>query len=573
MRNHGQISETMILLTDLKIAGNRSFCYSDIKDAGEGAGTSRKGSIERLKDRGVKSVRQYEMFELAFQAEEPEGSWAQADMTARFVSESRTAEVKGFYAGQGQYKVRFYPEEPGAYEWEVFGTVEARGREICKPAKEGDSRAGAHGIVRAEGLHFRYADGIRYQPFGTTVYALVHQEKQLVDATMESLRQSAFNKVRFCVLPKHYDFNHNDPEYFPFEKKEGKWDVHKPCFAYWEALENRIRQLDDMGIQGDLILFHPYDRWGFAQFGREESLVYLDYLLRRLAAFPNLWWSMANEYDLMRNYTLRDWEEMTRFVAGADFCHHLLSNHNCFAYWDFSQPEITHCCIQDVNVDEVPELQRKYNKPVVFDECRYEGNIIHSWGNLSARELVHRFWTAVVYGGYCTHGETFYSDDEVLWWAKGGVLKGESPARIAFLRELVESFPGPLEAWAEGLGSITVEMVEELKQTGLPEEQKDNFFLRGLVCMPKEKILPFVLRHRPCIGHCGREIYLRYYGKECTSIGELFLPEDEKYRVEVIDTWEMTRQVAAEGVSGNIRMALPGKENMALLASRTESGA
>jgi hypothetical protein len=26
----------------------------------------------------------------------------------------------------------------------------------------------------------------------------------------------------------------------------------------------------------------------------------------------------------------------------------------------------------------------------------------------------------------------------VLWWAKGGVLKGESPARIAFLREVLE---------------------------------------------------------------------------------------------------------------------------------------
>ncbi|MCI9144094.1 MAG: DUF5605 domain-containing protein, partial [Lachnospiraceae bacterium] len=38
--------------------------------------------------------------------------------------------------------------------------------------------------------------------------------------------------------------------------------------------------------------------------------------------------------------------------------------------------------------------------------------------------------------------------------------------------------------------------------------------------------------------------------------------------VEVIDTWEMTRKVAAEGVSGNTRTALPGKEGMALLAVR-----
>lgn len=31
---------------------------------------------------------------------------------------------------------------------------------------------------------------------------------------------------------------------------------------------------------------------------REDNLIYLDYLIRRLAAFPNVWWSLANEYDL-----------------------------------------------------------------------------------------------------------------------------------------------------------------------------------------------------------------------------------------------------------------------------------
>ena len=36
-----------------------------------------------------------------------------------------------------------------------------------------------------------------------------------------------------------------------------------------------------MGIQVDLILFHPYDRWGFAAMSQHDNLVYLDYLLRR----------------------------------------------------------------------------------------------------------------------------------------------------------------------------------------------------------------------------------------------------------------------------------------------------
>ena len=119
------------------------------------------------------------------------------------------------------------------------------------------------------------------------------------------------------MFPKHYDYNHNEPPYYAFEKTEGKWDVHKPCMAFWDRLESRIRKLDEMGIQCDLILFHPYDNWGFSKLSREEALVYLDYVTRRLGAFPNVWWSLANEYDLM-DYEMEDWECFAQFLHDHD---------------------------------------------------------------------------------------------------------------------------------------------------------------------------------------------------------------------------------------------------------------
>ena len=508
-------------------------------------------------------MKQYEVFEIRLKGDAPKGSEAQVDVSATFACNGKTQQVKGFYDGAGNYVVRFLPEQCGKYTWQVSGALQESGVEWC------DASPNRHGIVKAEGLHFKHADGTWFTPYGTTVYALIHQEESLIQTTMNTLRNAPFNKIRFCVFPKHYDFNHNEPKYYPFRKTNGVWDVHKPCYEYWHNLETRITQLDDMGIQGDLILFHPYDRWGFAEMGVENNLIYLDYLLRRLAAYPNLWWSMANEYDLFAGLTTEDWDVMTRFVAEQDPYGHLLSNHNCFPYWDFSQDWITHCCIQDTNVNEVPELQRKYGKPVVFDECRYEGNIVHSWGNLSAREMTHRFWTAMVYGGYCTHGETFYSEDEILWWAKGGVLKGKSPERIAFLRTIMDELPGPLEAVTEGVGALTVDMIEEMKVKGVPEQWKDDFFARNLIHLPTERILPFLLRHRPCLGHCGKDAYIRYFEKECTSVGILDLPEDGVYRVDIIDTWEMTRKTVCSDASGQIRVDLPGKEGMALLALKT----
>lgn len=508
-------------------------------------------------------MRQYECYELTFEGPEPEGSQALVDLQAEFSCGNETKRVKGFYAGNGLYKVRFYPDRAGSYNWKVTGVISAAGQELCQAAQ-----SHKRGIVRVRGMHFQYEGGAWYRPFGTTIYALVHQEKALIDTTMATLGTAPFNKVRFCVFPKHYDFNHNEPQYYPFEKKGDKWDVHRPVPAYWDELEARIRELDAMGIQGDLILFHPYDRWGFASLGKEDSLVYLDYLLRRLSAMPNLWWSLANEYDLMQAYSREDWVDFAGFVAGHDPYGHCLSNHNCMAYWDFGQKEVTHCSIQDVNVLEVPELQEQYGKPVVFDECRYEGNIIHSWGNISAREMVRRFWTAVCCGGYCTHGETYYSQDEVLWWARGGELKGESPARIAFLREIAESLPGPLDFLGEGIGAYTEGQLLSMQEQGAPEEFRQNFFLMALLGLPRERVRAFLTKERVAVGHCGQEAYLKFLERQCAALTELNLPRDGYYRIEVIDAWNMTREVVAENACGKVQVKLPGREDMAVLAVR-----
>ena len=42
---------------------------------------------------------------------------------------------------------------------------------------------------------------------------------------------------------------------------------------------------------------------------RETDLAYLRYAVARLAGFRNVWWSFANEYDLMRNKTMLDWDD------------------------------------------------------------------------------------------------------------------------------------------------------------------------------------------------------------------------------------------------------------------------
>ncbi|HHV10797.1 MAG TPA: DUF4038 domain-containing protein [Clostridiales bacterium] len=504
-------------------------------------------------------MKQYQMMELSFHAGEPVGSQALVDLNAVFTKDGVSISVPGFYAGGGVYKVRFYPREAGLYQWKVSGIIEASGEELCEASRDG------HGMVKANGTHFQHEDGTMYLPFGTTVYALLHQEKALTDETMGTLSRSPFNKVRFCVFPKHFDYNHNDPEYFAFEKTEGKFDVHRPCFVFWDAMEQRLAELGKMGIEADLILFHPYDKWGFATLPREDCLVYLDYATRRLSAFPNLWWSLANEYDLL-DKSMDCWKEFARYIAAHDPYGHLLSNHNFIRFWDFANPETTHVCIQDKNVEEVKKWTKKYNKPVIYDECGYEGNTAQSWGNLSAFEMVNRFWTACVCGGYCTHGETFVNEEEILWWSKGGTLKGESPARIGFLKELLYSFPGPVTYLDDGK-SPDPEMMEQMKGQEIPGVT-DNPMFQAIARLPKEDLERLVASFRNISGHYGDEIFIKYFERMCAGKGTMELPDTGKYKIEVIDVWEMTRKTALEGVNGTVEVELPGKEGIALLAVR-----
>ncbi|MGN6125657.1 MAG: DUF5605 domain-containing protein, partial [Humibacter sp.] len=387
-------------------------------------------------------------------------------------------------------------------------------------------QVGKHGPVRvARTFHFEYADGTRYLPVGTTAYAWTHQGDELEERTLRTLAGSPFNKLRMCLFPKSYLFNHNEPERFPFSGDlENGFDLERFDIGYWRHLENRIAQLSEIGVEADLILFHPYDRWGFATMPPDVDDLYLRYAVARLASFPNVWWSLANEYDLMSAKRVDDWERMAAIVQAEDPAGHLLSIHNCFDFYDHGRPWITHASLQRQDLYKTAEMttewRERWHKPVVIDECAYEGDIDQGWGNITAQEMVRRFWEGAVRGGYVGHGETYLRDDEVLWWAKGGELRGESAPRIAFLRQLLEEAPRELEP-------IPVDW--DVPSTGV-----DGSY------------------------------YLFYYGFSQPRFRRFVWDPEVEYEVDVIDTWNMEVSRLPGTVRGRFTIDLPGRPYMAL---------
>ena len=106
------------------------------------------------------------------------------------------------------------------------------------------------------------------------------------------------------------------------------WDFTRFNPEHFRRMERCIVELQERGIEADIIVMHPYDRWGFSAMNREQDDLYWNYVIARFSAYRNVWWSLANEYDLMRAKKLEDWEHYADLLCKKDPYNHMRSIHN-----------------------------------------------------------------------------------------------------------------------------------------------------------------------------------------------------------------------------------------------------
>ncbi|WP_406052467.1 DUF5060 domain-containing protein [Kribbella sp. NBC_00889] len=465
------------------------------------------------------TVERWGVHELTLTGPADGNPFADVEFRVAYRYRNRVLTVDGFYDGDGVYRARFSPDREG--EWSYVTSSSApeldghRGTLLCIPPGPRN-----HGPVGVRGAHhFAYADGSRYDCIGTTCYHWTYQSKDLQELTLASLRSAPFDKVRMCLLPT----DGMRPERTPFAgSTPGSVDVSRYDPAFFADFEARVADLLSLGIQADLILFHPYDRgvWGFDRMTAAEDAAYLRYVVARLAAYRNVWWSLSNEYDFNREKTIADWDRLLQVVQRYDPYQRLRSIHNgtkmyeVFTPYDFGKPWITHQSVQHWDGAEVAAW-RACPKPVVIDEIGYEGNAGRRWGNLTADEMVHRFWQGMTAGGYVGHGESFVDRETRAWISVGGRLYGESPARIAFLRSVFAELPR------------------------LPSGDVD----------PER-----------CVLH--------YLGDRQPSAVELDLPSGDPFQFDLIDTRALTITPVAGSYSSSCRIPLPTHPYLVLRGTR-----
>ncbi|MCR8631249.1 DUF5605 domain-containing protein [Paenibacillus radicis (ex Xue et al. 2023)] len=442
-------------------------------------------------------VERWGIYELMLNADEScaENFFSDIRLSAQFEHQLHTAEAEGFYDGNGQYCIRYMPRQEGVWKYRTSSNHSKLdgliGEFTCTEASSDN-----HGPIEVKDhTHFQYADGTPYTPIGTNCYNWHQQSEQVQELTLRSLGKSPFNKVRMNVSPTADLLNR----------------------TYFSHLEERIQELAVLGIQAELMLFQSEDggMGGINRLSPEEEERYLRYVIARLGAYRNIWWSFVNEPDDNRhNGSKKDWNRLARIIKEYDYGSHLLTILSPHRGYDFGAPWITHVSIKHTDVRVASDYTKQYAKPVIIEECGCEGNLDTRLGSLTPEELVCRIWEGHLRGGHVTHGETYLGDDELLWQLHGGELRGQSVQRIEFMQGILEDAPHHMTYSSDRLDAATLEV-------------------RG-------------------------EYYLQYFGPHRFAFREFALPEG-KYQADVIDTWNMTIAPLTQLLEGRFRINLPGK--------------
>ena len=494
-------------------------------------------------------VSKWGVWEVSLQGSESGNPFQEQWVKLEISSQNEDKQVDGFYDGDGRYIARFMPSFEGVYKYKLsasFLDKPQTGSFTVGPAEEGN-----HGVVRVtKTWGMSYDDGTPYFSVGTTCYVWELQSDELIEKTFETLAKSAFNKIRFCVFPKHYVYNLHEPRSYPFEgtpmdssvltkenfnqyigAAEGnRWDFTRFNPAHFRHIEKCIERLGKLGIEADIILFHPYDRWGFSLLSEEEDLYYMRYVNARFGAYHNVWWSLANEYDLM-NKSDEQWIRIANVLCERDPYRHMRSIHNCRHIYDFSRPWCTHCSIQRnetyLTVENTTKWREQYRKPVVLDEIAYEGDIQFGWGNITGEEMLRRFWETSLRGGHPGHGETMTGHNDILWWSHGGELYGESHKRFGFLKDIVSLCPG------QALRPADTSRTDEVRAVPLDKAYDGKF-------------------------------YLYYFSFMRPTFRDYYLDDETEFDAYVLDTWACTKTYQGT-FKGKFRIALPPKQYMAVM--------
>ena len=240
--------------------------------------------------------------------------YTQIDVTATFQGPNDSKQtVQGFWNGDRTFIVRFTPTVSGKWHYTTSsrdsGLNAQTGTINCTDAKQSD-----RGFLRRDADHrysFVWDDGSRYFMFGQTYYDLMKLAMVKPDwkTSVDNSRAMGMNKIRFFLPPQPQSRPKSpDPPTSPYGSNKDTLNL-----AHWQKLDEVIQYMKDRETVAELLLFNYRDIYGT----QTQDERYLKYAIARYAAFPNVIWCLANEW----NYTPKSqsyWNTLGEIVRRQD---------------------------------------------------------------------------------------------------------------------------------------------------------------------------------------------------------------------------------------------------------------
>ena len=368
-------------------------------------------------------------------------AYTQASVTAQFTGpngEQKT--VKGFWDGdvngKSIFKIRFTPTKEGAWTYKTTsidsglngksGTIN-----VIKPLSN------SKGFVRFNPVNpyrFVFDSGDKYFMVGQTYYEIINNAmagdkwKTAIDNT----KLNGMNKVRMLVIPWSTGNESGAPLKYHSSSPFISGNHNSLNLAHWKKFDEIIKYLDSKGMMAEIILFTDPPADAFETDAQDKR--YLRYAISRFAAYPNVVWSLSNEWDFVCDSTdavcISKFENLGNIVRNEDpwgkegnalraLSIHQKTNID-FSWFDSEWP--SHASFQFGlrsskenyffgdqwgNAGILNNIKNSKKMPVVNDEYGYIGEYAGADRGTANDRKDHRntIWGIYTAGGYGTFGD------------------------------------------------------------------------------------------------------------------------------------------------------------------------
>jgi len=363
-----------------------------------------------------------------------------ADVYADFTSPSGSVfRAGGYYDGAGVWGIRFMPNQTGA--WKMQWHFQAESGSVSFSCSH-NSAADIHGHIYVDPDHprkLRYEDGTplfwhggKYlsieKPFGTDdLQELSYPERlptaDYVTYTKQYLRAGAdkgLNGVLFKiqVLPLNYDGFSMNLEFLQAldeitsEAMQQGVNIQMTLFDPWGKRKQNVDWAQDTPDNADWLFLEP---WNVDTY-QEETRFYLQYIVNRYAAFPNVTWELFNEAEKLDVSGNEPTDVYRDFIRSIDPYKVLIGSSEMYTSWygqDAAYAHMKYKCWPDdwdfmywaVNND------RRYQPYYFKNDLPYIWNEIGPWESEEYSEAQRQDWFRAQFWNALTLGSAGISED------------------------------------------------------------------------------------------------------------------------------------------------------------------